>query len=299
MKYKYSIEIRNETDKDEIFNKYKQIIYDHIMEEIDGSFNFDLDLLIVFRELDEDKMFINEETYNAGTTLIENRYAIILNIDSLENLPEDGGCDLAISVYHELCHVYDLHHVMHNSYYSVNPLTPNNYTALKDFTISKGWGFWTEFHAYYLTYKKFKDEYDCPTFLQIVKGYEELKKQLDGIKSIPDLNTEESQTILRSFKENIEEFIYFIAKYLAGSIFDEKGSEVFDENVMESDASVRIDEIYYKSIEKLLPLIHKAYGMRLSKKLYNLGKYLLTDIYEEFNMFTIEHEGRIVFAYSD
>ena len=295
MKHRYNLEIRNETDKDEIFNKYKQLIYEHILDEIDGSFNFDLDLLVVFREIDEDKMFINEETYNAGTTLIENRYAVILNIASLEKMPGDGGCDLAISIYHELCHVYDLYHVMHNRYYSANPLTHNNYTTLKDFTISIGWGFWTEFHAYYLTYKRFHEEYDFPSFLQIAKGYEELKKQLDEIKIIPDLNTEESQTILRNFKENIEEFIYFTAKYLSGSIFCEK--ETPEEDV--TDYSARINEICRQSVGKLLPLVRKAHGIGLAKKLYNLGKYLLTDIYEEFNMFTIEHDGRIVFAYSD
>ena len=298
MKYKYNLEIRNETDKDEIFNKYKQIIYDYILDEISGSFNFNLDLLIVFREIKEDKKFINGETYNAGTTLLENRFAIILNIVSLEKLPDDGGCDLAISIYHELCHVYDLFLVMHNKYHSVNPLI-NNFNTLKDFTISKGWGFWTEFHAYYLTYKRFKDEYDCPTFLQIAKGYEELKNKLDEIKTISDLETEKSKTILSDFKENIEDFIYFTAKYLAGSIFEKNDGAMPDENATKSDVSVRIDEICYKSIEKLLPLIRKDYGIGLAKKLYNLGKYLLIEIYEEFNMFTIDCEGQILFAYCD
>lgn len=298
MKYNYNLEIRNETDKDEIFNKYKQMIYEHILEEINGSFDFNLDLLVVFREIDEDRMFINEETYNAGTTLIENRYAIILNIASLEKLPDDGGCDLAISIHHELCHVYDLHLIMHNKYYSVNPLI-NNYNKIKDFAISKGWAFWTEFHAYYLTYKRFKEEYDCPTFSQIVNGYEELKKQLEEIKNIADLETEQSKTTLRNFKENIEDFIYIMAKYLAGSAFVEEESEMSDENATESEVSERIDEICGKSLSKLLPLVRKARGICLAKKLYNLGKYLLEDIYGEFNMFTIDREGSILFAYCD
>lgn len=298
MKYKYNLEIRNETEKDEIFKQYKQTIYEHILYEINGLFHFDLDLLVVFREIDKDKIFMNEETYSAGTTLIENRYAIILDIASLENFSDYGECNLAISIHHELCHVYDLSLMMHNKRHSVNPLR-NDYNTLKDFSISKGWRFWTEFHAYFLTYKRFKDEYSRPTFSQIVKGYEEIKKQSEEIKLISDFETEESETLLRELKRNVEDFIYFTAKYLAGSILKENDGDTCDEKITESASSVRMNEICRESIMKLLPLVRKEYGMGLAKKLYNLGKYLLKDIYEEFNIFTVECEGRILFAYSD
>lgn len=114
MKYNYNLDIRNETDKDEIFNKYEQTVYEHILAEISDLLDCDLDLLVVFREIDKKMKLINGETYNAGTTLIEGKYAIILNIASLEKLPYDGGCDLAISIRHELCHVRDLHILMNN-----------------------------------------------------------------------------------------------------------------------------------------------------------------------------------------
>ncbi|MDE6585063.1 MAG: hypothetical protein K2K80_00075 [Clostridia bacterium] len=296
MKYNYNIEIRNETDKDEIFNKYKQTVYDHIFGEISGSFNFDLDLLVVFKEIPEDKQFINEETYNAGTTLIEDRFAIILNILSLEKLPDDGGLDLTISICHELCHVYDLYLVTHNKYYSVNPL-PYSQKSLKDLTISKGWLFWTEFHAYFLTYKYFNDEYSCPTFSQIVNGYEELTNQFATIQAIDDFESEESIAKIEKFKDNIDDFIYFTAKYLAGSIFKEKKNNTDEEQVTTHDFYEQVNNICYHSTSKLIPLLRKAHGMRLTKKLYNLGKYLLTNIYEEFNFFTIKRGDSILFAY--
>lgn len=298
MKYNYNLEIRNETDKEEIFNKYKQLIYEHIMNEINDSFNFNLDLLVVFREIDGNKKLINRETLNAETTLIENRYAIILNIDSLEILPEDGGCELAISICHELCHIRDLHLLMHNKHYSVNPLI-NNYKTLKDFTISRGWLFWTEFHAYSITYKSFKDEYESITFLQIEKGYQDLKKQLEEIKNISDFETKKSKSTLHNFKKNIEDFIYFIAKYLACIIFKNDDSDIPEENKADSNFPEQINKICSESINKLLPLIRRDYGWGLAKKLYNVGKYLLENIYEDFNMLTVAREGSILFAYCD
>lgn len=296
MKYNYNLEIRNETDKDEIFKKYKQSVYEHILAEIGDSFDFGVDLLVIFRKIDRKRKLINGETYNAGTTLIEGKYAIILNIASLEKLPYDGGCDLAISIRHELCHVRDIYVLMNNKHYSVNPAL-NNHNTLKDFTISKGWLFWTEFHAYYITYKTFKDEYECITFLEIEKAYAKLKKQLVRIKNISDFETKKSKTMLRNFKESIEDFIYLIAKYLGGCIFKDDDAE--HDEVTENEFSERIGEICRKSLNKLSPLVRKDYGKGLAKKLYNLGKYLLTDIYEEFNMFTIDQEGSILFAYCD
>ena len=295
MKYNYNLEIRNETDKDEIFNKYKQTVYEHILAEISDLFDFNLDLLVVFREIEKKKL-INGETYNAGTTLIEDKYAIILNIASLEKLPYDGGCDLAISIRHELCHVHDLYILMNNKQYPLNPAL-NNHKTLKDFTISKGWLFWTEFHAYYITYKIFKDEYKVVAYSEIEKAYGKLKKQLDKIKIISNFETKKSKNMLRNFKESIGDFIYLIAKYLGGCIFKDNDAE--HRSITENNSSKRVCEICNKSLDKLSPLVRKDYGRGLTKKLYNLGKYLITDIYEEFDMFTIDHEGSILFAYCD
>lgn len=297
MKYNYNLEICNETNKDEIFNKYRQIIYEHILAEISDLFDFGLDLLVVFREIEKRKL-INGETYNAGTTLIDGKYAIIINIASLEKLPYDGGCDLAISIRHELCHVYDLHVLMNNKYYSVNPVL-NNQKTLKDFTISKGWLFWSEFHAYYITYKTFKDEYKVIAFSEIEKAYGKLKKQLDKIKNISDFETKKSKNMLRNFKESIEDFIYLVAKYLGGCIFKDDDVSRRGDDETENNFSEWIDKIFRKLLNKSFPLVRKDYGRGLARKLYKLGKYLLTDIYGEFSMFPIYQEGSILFAYCE
>ena len=296
MKYKYDLEIRNETDKNEIFDKYKDIVYEHILAEIGDFFNFDLDLLVVFREIDKEKKFINDETLNGGTTIIENRYAIILNITSLEKIPNDGGFDFALSVRHELLHIYDLHHAMHNRRHPINPLY-RSYKTLKDFTISKGWMVWTEFHAYFLTYKEFSEGYDCPTLLQIVDGYERLTLQFQKIKLIKNFDAEESKTMVLDFIDDIEDFTYFTAKYLAGVSFCDAQNEACDEKTQERDSYKTVNEIFIKIMKKLLPLVRNAYGIGMAKKLYNFGEYLLEAVYAEFNIFPVDCGGKILFAY--
>ncbi|MDE7167267.1 MAG: hypothetical protein K2O28_00270 [Clostridia bacterium] len=298
MKYKYDLEIRNETDKGEIFDRYKDAIYEHILAEIADYFDFDLDLLVVFRELDKQKQFINDETYNGGTTLVDNKYAVILNISSLEAIPNDGGFDFALSVHHELCHVYDLHQAMRRKHHPINPLY-KSYKTLKDFTISKGWMVWTEFHAYFLTYKKFSEDYDCPTLLQIVNGYENLSAQLDKIKKINNFDAEESKTIIYDFIDNIEDFIYFTAKYLAGVSFCDQQNEDCDEKTEESDAYKSVNKIFVGIMKKILPLVKNSYGILMTKKLYKLGEYLLKAVYAEFDIFPVDCDGQVLFAYCD
>lgn len=127
----------------------------------------------------------------------------------------------------------------------------------------------------------------------IEKTYGKLKNQLEKIKNISNFETKKSRYILRTFKESIENFIYLVAKYLGGCIFKDDAEHG---GITVNDFSERICEICEKSLNKLSPLVRKDYGRGLAKRLYNLGKYLLTDIYEEFDLVAIEQEGSIFFC---
>ena len=294
-KYIHKIEMRNETEFPDIFETYKDDIHDHIMSVM-NSFLFDIDLLVIFRTLDDEKNFVNSETYNGGTTIQENKYTVIFNIDSLKLIPRDNGLDIAIAIQHELAHVYDLYHTMHNKYYKINPLKVNHRT-LNDFIISKGWGFWTEFYAYFMTYKMYKYQHGYPTFLQLVKGYEKLQKQHKEINMITDYNSEDAQCTLKGFINNIENLSYAVVKYIAGYIEGTPYLYEYCEKTRNRKSFEIMEDLTYGLMKKILPLLTNTYGRGMAKKMCKLGDYLIKNLYIKFDLYPIKHHKYIRFAF--
>ena len=103
--------------------------------------------------------------------------------------------------------------------------------------------------------------------------------------------------MIYDFIDDIEDFIYFTAKYLAGSAFCDPQNKVCDEKTQESASYKTVNKIFIEVMKKLRPLVRNAYGIGMAKKLYNLGEYLLEAVYAEFNIFPVDCDGKFLFAY--
>ena len=293
--YVHTIKMRNETEFSEIYDKYKDDIRDHILYSMEG-FDFDIDLLVIFKTYNEKKNNISDETTAAATTIKGNRYTIILNVGSLKMIPYDRGLDIALSIKHELGHVYDLYHTMHNKYYSINPLKARH-KDFDDFVISKGWGFWTEFYAYYMTYRSYKKEYGYPTFLRLVRGYEKLQTQYEKICTLTDFKAESANAMLESFIDNIKSFAYLFAKHLAGSVMGKPYKYDYCEKTKNREAFEIVNKLEVGLMKKIIPLFTNTYGKGMSNKMYELGKYIIKNLFIKFDIYPIEYYNYIRFAY--
>ena len=293
--YIHTLEMRNETEFSDVYEKHKEAIFSHIMYELE-PFMFDIDLLVIFKNFNDKKNLVNNETWNGGTTFKDNKYTVMLNIDSLRKMDYDGGLDIAISVRHELSHVYDLYNIEHNKFYKINPLKVNH-EELDDFTMSIGCLFWTEFFAYYMTYKQFKKEYSYPTFLQLVSGYEKLQKRCEEIDLMFDSNNEEVISVLTDYKDDVDYFIYAVAKHLAGICGGKSYKYDYSEKTQKRASFETVEKIRYEVHNKIVPLLTKTYGKGMASKMYNLGKYLIKNVYNRFNLYPIKQQKYIRFAY--
>ena len=293
--YIHTIEMRNETEFSDVYEKYKEAIYNHIMHELE-SFTFDIDLLVIFKNFGDKENLVNKEMWNGATTLKENKYTVMLNIYSLRKIDYDGGLDIAISVRHELCHVYDLYNIEHNKFYKLNPLKVNH-ENLDDFIMSIGCLFWTEFFAYYMTYKQFKKEYRYPTFLQLERGYKKLQKRCEEIDFMFDSNDEEVNSVITDYKDDVDYFVYAVAKHLAGICGGKSYKYDYNEKTKNRASFETVEKIRYNVHKKIVPLLTNTYGRGMASKMYKLGKYLLKNIYNRFNLYPIKQQKYIRFAY--
>ena len=293
--YIHTLEMRNETEFSDAYERHKNAIYSHILYRM-ASFEFNIDLLVLFQNSEYIKDFINQETGSAGTTIKENKYAIILDINSLKKMDYDGGLDVAISIRHELAHVYDLYHAMHNKYYDINPLK-NNHEQLDDFIISIGWRVWTEFFAYFKTYREFKKEFGYPTFLKLIKGYEKLQERCEEIESMLEFQSKGVERTFTDFCDEIDGFAYMLTKHTAGAIAGKPYQYEYCEKTRRRASFEIVENFKVDLLKKIVPLLKNTYGKGMAKKMYRLGKYVIDNIFGEFNIAPIKHKKYIRFAY--
>lgn len=289
-KYKHSIQIVNTTNNKKLLEKYKDKIQNLILHIMDINFDFDLSLLIKFKYLDKVTNYVNHETETAYATIIDDKYAIVLNINSLKRIERDNGFDITLSIFHELAHTYDLYHTMHNKFYKIRPISKTHET-FEDYLMMIGWTFWTEFFAYYVSYRHYKEEYDYPTKFQIYKSFVELKKDFAEIE--PDLDNEAKQKEVRKkarlFITKLRQFTYAIAKYNAGAVMSSRKKYFnYCKKTKENKDYKKVTSICNGLFCRSIKLFRNTYGKGQARKLFDLGKYIIDNIYGYFKIYPIK-----------
>ena len=280
----------NSTTSKKLFEQYNDDIEKYILYIMEQNFDFDLDLMVKFQYLDRVTNYVNHETDTAYTTLIDGKYAIVLNMNSLKRIQNDNGFDIALSIFHELAHTYDLYHTMHNKYYIIKPIQKQHKT-FDEYLIMIGWTFWTEFFAYYFSYKHYKEEYDYPTKFQIYKSFVELKKDFAQIE--PYLENEQKQKEVRKkarlFITKLRQFTYAIAKYEAGTVMSSRKKYFnYCKKTKENKDYKKVTSICNGLFCRAIKLFRNTYGKGQARKLFDLGKYIIDNIYGYFNIYPLK-----------
>ena len=297
MKYKQKIIFENESANTALVEKYKDDILKHVKAIVENSFEFDIVLIVRITDIETKENYVNKETTcGYSTWRKDGSYVVCFNSESLERIEWDNGLDIAIAIRHELGHIYDMYHVMNNKYYKINPLKLRQ-KDINDYVIQQGWDFWTEFSAYYFTFEEFKGLHNYPTFHQLLIGYQHLIEQYKYLEPRLDDKTNEIKNLADKHIEEIKQFIYALAKYLAGSIM---GKPRYYKVKITKDNKKIVDELD-KIIERLYGLTVKMFtnthGKGMATKLWNLGNYLIRAFYVKCNIIPEKMKGYIVLVY--
>ena len=283
------------TNEHMYFYKYAGDIKRYINHIIDNNFDFDLTLKVIFRDKINDYNYINSEIAGGAMTYKYGTFYLCIAEHSLQNIEYDDGLDMAIILSHEMAHIYDLYHMMHNRYYTVEPLKRDK-SNMTDYIISLGYNIWTEFYAYLTTFKQFYDLHNYPTKLQLVKKYERIIKDYEELKTKLNNLNEETHQKAEQFIKDIEILLYGCCKYLAGIIY---GKGKYYKYTLKTQKNVNFIK-FQKFIDGLLsvisPMITNSYGKGMAKKLYNIGMYVINKMYAQFNIYPFKHKKLIKLA---
>jgi len=297
MKYKHTITFINESKEEKLVEEYKDSIIDMVTSLVESNYDFDIDLKVIIKEPKPGENFVNGETNNGYSTMKGDSHVVCFTTESLSRVKEDRGLDLAIAINHELGHIYDLYHTMHNKYYKINPLLRdhNNYP---DFVVSEGWKCWTEFHAYYFTFKEFYNLHEYPTFLQMVKGLKKLDEEYKNeIEPKLGSRSAEHKEQANNFVNKIEEFIYALAKHIAGAVRGKPKNYKYTEATKKQKEFKDMDKIFYGLVCRIEPMFSNTYGKGMARKLARIGNFLFDKIYARYKVFPVKHRGNFTFAF--
>ncbi len=297
VKYKQEIIFENESTKTALVEKYKEDIIDQVKSIVEYSFDFDIVLIIRIKDIEKTVNYVNKEiTSGYSTWQKDGKYVVCFGSESLERIDRDNGLDIAISICHELGHVYDMYHVMNNKYYKINPLISKQ-TNINDYIIQQGWNFWTEFFAYYFTFKKFKGLHDYPTFHQLLKGYQHLIDQYEYLEPKLDDKTKEIKNLADKHIEEIEQFIYALAKYLAGNLMGKPRYYKVIVTKKNKRAVSQLSRIIERLYRLNIKMFTNPHSKGMSTKLWDIGEYLIRNFYVKYNIFPEKMKDHIVLVY--
>lgn len=294
-KYAFKVKIINKTDEYELFNYCKDYIKDTITQMVEALVEFDLNLAIYVRKMTENAVKLrNEDIY--GNVHVGPKGAVInINIEALRDIYYDDCNTLDVVLLHELAHIIDHIEIKKLNNPRLNKLGQKPRTA-KDYCIRVGFHFWTEFFAYYMTFKYYKKTFNYPTFLSLVKKYKDIKKIRNNIKPVAFDVEEADEEAAEELITSIEGFTYRISKHMAGLVKGKSKNWDYSDKTKDAD----YEELFSK-MEGLFELISKFCHCQYSKwsenRLANLGKYLIDKFYVPFNVWPIRYKGSYCLVY--
>lgn len=291
---KHHVELINDSEEKELFEKHKDYVLE-IANHFLSSFDFSANLKIYVADIGSEKEFVNGEIADASSSITKYGHVIILSSMLLRLTEKDGGLRLGVSLLHELAHVYDHHHILHSPYCKFNPMKLSQ-KNVDDLVFACGYHFWTEFFAYYKTFNYFHEEREnYPTFLKLVKAYRNLKEKHVEVSKYYLSNRKQTSRKFLLFKSDIDDFVYALAKYMAGAVNKQKNIE-YCEKTKNMKEFEEVDRIIQRLYVKVTPIFTNVYGRGMVNKIGWLGNRIIVNIYEKFNVYPVQGRKRAQFS---
>lgn len=278
-----SYKIVNKTSNENQFNKYKPLI-EETCEYFIKAFDIDAELEIQFTKFKENKI----KDFTSGQIhYYKKKYYIQINSTYFKDYKKyNASLNIDSTLYHELVHLYDMHNTAKN-YLNFSPYSSKQ-RSQRNFIINIGFGFWTEFFAYYCEFKSYKKYLSSRiTLLKMLKQYKELKEKFKNVVIPPKTSTQ--LNYVSDFRQNLSTFLYTSAKFLAMDIVLGYNYRYCEKTRNDTDYKELVD--FYKNITDLLEkMFYKKYSKWQMKRLWNIGCCILYHIYQPFDIDVVKNK---------
>lgn len=286
--------LKNKKDK-KLFKSYKAFIFNYAKKIIDNNFDFYAKVNIVPKK--DTKKTDNIEVED-GFTVYEKKndeFFIYINFDAIQNAKETEGANIMRILYHELAHVLDLHHIIHNKYHQLD-LGISKQNNFYDHYLVIGTRFWTEIFAYSQTFNMSKEYF--PSKYQLIQVVKKLEKMRNILRREDGLEPNNAFFVkLDEYASKLNDLVYYFSKHVVGNLFYGQKKNRYCEKTLNSKYYAYIDKTAAELTKKVIPIFNNTYGKGMPNKLVALGKYIAKNIYKKFDCSFVMYEGYVNKSY--
>lgn len=292
------ISLRNYSKDKETYKKYrKQLI--EILKRSSENFKMDIRVLVKISDFSEGYTLDGRTSATKIAYVIMKKDYATLTISSnvFEIIEKNKILDLEILFCHEFAHIFDLSFIGYFPYFKNCSVDELNINTKRNYNIKTGIHFWSEFFAYYITYRRYRRYYNFYTnpceleFIYLAAGaklYEakhekKLKKQ---------------NAFIDEMFEAIGIFVYNFALYIASLYVGDK-RRIRNKGKIYTEKSMGIVMQILRDLEEYIhTLIQSRHNKKFVKNLEKLGHYINYKIYNRFGCKIRKDNGNYIMAFN-
>lgn len=263
----YTLTFKNK-DKilsDDDFKKYKDIVKYVILECL-KQFEFPVNIDVIFTNLQitDSKIDILNKTL-AMVRRSKKRYKLFIGVEGVASSTIQG---LEGSVFHEIAHIYDM---LSFENIGITQIFQNTFYTFDDYFLDFGYNFWTEYYAYYLTFRQF-NAIENFTFYKLVCKYKKMKK----------INAKFNEKRANTDFVFIKDFIYYCAAFMASFHAKALVDRAYCKKTLKDKDFIFVRKFINGTVPYLLKLRRRS-SKKQAKLLIKLGKYLFKKLLFQFD----------------
>ena len=276
----------NEIPKE--FSQDKEFI-ENAIDHVFDAVGLNVEVKIKFDEIDSVNEY--EKTDAALLNKSIKQHEVLIGINVLKTISDDGGAFFYQTIYHEFEHIKDYVKMMQTKQFGFN-LCLSYHKNLEMTFVSKGFLFWTEILAYYKTIEmtQCNDLYfEKITFGNLVENYKKTVQRDKSLYYKQDLQYDEAMKYIKC----VESFVYLCSKFIA-SVYANH-SRIPHTKIAKDKDYKKVLSILCGLDKKIQKMIDNTYSEKSYENLFKLGKYICEDIqWKVFKVGQTKKNGKIV-----
>lgn len=288
-----NITIRNSALPKNVYNYYKSYIYETISELYSAvGRDFVLRVSIVNDDVNENVL----DSAMACVYCENNCVRLKIAASNVTNIEErDGYYLFESSLYHEFAHIYDI--LNYRDIYKNNSFDKDIGT-FKDFIIDIGFKCWTEYYAYFMTFKYYP-RLSSITFLNLVKRFSIIKKEFSNISEIKYGKIDKEQKgLIENLITKIKNFNYFCSFYLGTKHAGRIRAYNYSSQISQSEDFQFVRKLINSLEKSVFDISKNVYCADMSKKFFNLGNKILSKVFNQFDIDLVKlSNGKIKYVW--
>ncbi len=192
------------------------------------------------------------------------------------------------SMYHEFIHILDAHCASNTL--GINPLCFKRKTK-DDFLLGFGYDFWTEFYAYYKSFKHYRNDFKCPSMFYMIQFLRRL------IKKEYMLSKDIKEELYDDVLNDIYGLRYLLAQHMAALAQGATSYYKYCDKTLNSNEYKYLMKVMDGIKKYISKMLHGTYGKHMKLRLIKLGEYIYKKIYAPFGMELVEMDDGCVMVY--